>query len=52
MKLSTGDRVREREDGRHEGRVDAILQGYEAKVTWDNGLVSDVPLRNLERVRG
>jgi hypothetical protein len=48
MKLSTGDRVREREDGRHEGRVEAILQGYEAKVKWDNGMM---PLRDLERVR-
>jgi len=30
MKLNIGDRVRERDDGRHEGRLDAIVRGYEA----------------------
>jgi len=50
MKLSTCDRVRERSDGRHEGRVEAILRGYEVKVKWDNGWISYVPLRDLEKV--
>lgn len=51
MKLSLGDRVRER-DGRHEGTVEAIRWGFEAKVKWDNGWISDVQLRDLEKVKG
>jgi len=34
-----------------EGRIDAILWCYEAKVVWDSGMISYVPLRDLERVR-
>jgi hypothetical protein len=40
IKFNLGDRVRERDDGRHEGRIDA-----------NNGMISYVPLRDLERVR-
>ena len=42
MKLACGDRVVERADVRHVGRVEAIARGYEAKVCWDNGLISYV----------
>jgi ABC-type phosphonate transport system ATPase subunit len=48
--LNTGDRVREH-DGRHEGRVEAILHGAYVKVKWDNGWISDLPLGDVERVR-
>jgi len=50
MRFRLGERVRERE-GRHEGTVEAILWGHEAKVKWDNGWISYVQLRDLERVR-
>lgn len=51
MKLRLGDRVRDKGDGRHEGTVEAIRWGYEAKVKWENGWISDVPLDDLEKVR-
>lgn len=51
MGLSCGDGVRER-DGRHEGRVEAIYWGTSVKVRWDDtGWISDLPLRDLERVK-
>jgi hypothetical protein len=50
MKLKLGDRVRER-DGRHEGTVEMIRWGYEAKVKWENGWISDMQLRDLERIK-
>jgi hypothetical protein len=37
MRLACGDRVRERGDPRHKGRVEAIRSGHEVKVAWDNG---------------
>lgn len=49
MKMQTGDRVIDLEDPRHEGRVDAILQGSDVKVTWDNGWISYIRLRQLKR---
>jgi hypothetical protein len=34
MKLSTGDRVREK-DGRHFGRVEGIHHGAYVRITWE-----------------
>jgi hypothetical protein len=50
MKLRLGDRVRDRTDERHEGTVEAILQGYYVKVKWDNGWISQVRLADLEKI--
>jgi hypothetical protein len=52
MKLACGDRVRERDGGRHEGRVEAIRNGSVVVVKWaDTGWTSEVPIERLERVR-
>lgn len=51
MRFRLGDRVRDVNDERHEGTVEAIRWGYEAKVKWDNGWFSDVPLDDLEKIR-
>jgi hypothetical protein len=51
MKLSCGDRVRER-GGRHIGRVEQIQHGAFVVVRWlDTGWLSVVPLGDLERVK-
>jgi hypothetical protein len=50
MKFKLGDRVRDVGDGRHEGTVESIRWGYEAKIKWDNGWYSEVQLRDLEKV--
>jgi hypothetical protein len=48
-KLNTGDLVTEI-DGRHVGRVEAII-GYSVRVKWrDSGWISDIPLNELIRV--
>ena len=39
-----GDRVTE--DGRHFGRVEAVLSGR-VKVRWDNGWLSELPLEDV-----
>jgi hypothetical protein len=42
--------VRERE-GRHVGRVEAILHGAFVSVRWvDGGALTDLPLADVERV--
>jgi hypothetical protein len=51
MRLRCGDRVADVTDIRHVGCVDAILQGSDVKVTWDNGWVSYVRLDRLQRER-
>jgi hypothetical protein len=51
MKFRLGDRVRDVNDERHEGRIEAILSGFEAKVKWENGWISMVQLRDLEKVK-
>jgi hypothetical protein len=51
IKLNLGDRVRERDDPRHEGRLEAIRHGTVAVVKWaDTGWTSEVPIERLERV--
>lgn len=50
MKFNLGDRVYDQNDPRHEGTVEAIRWGHEAKVKWDSGLFSDVPLHELKKV--
>jgi hypothetical protein len=51
-KLACGDRVRERDDPRREGRVEAIRNSSVAVVKWgDSGWTSEVPIERLERVR-
>jgi hypothetical protein len=48
-KLNTGDLVSEI-DGRHIGRVEAII-GYSVRVKWrDSGWISDLPLDKIVRV--
>lgn len=42
-----GDWVVER-DGRHPARIDAIFNGVEARVTFENGWRADLPLTELE----
>lgn len=51
MKFRLGDRVRDVNDERHEGTVEVVFWGYEAKVKWDNGWISQVQLRDLEKVK-
>jgi len=51
MKLSCGDRVRER-DGRHVGVVQAIYWSRTVVVLWeDNGWTSELLLAEVERVK-
>jgi len=51
MKLSCGDRVRER-DGRHIGRVQAIHWSRTVVIQWeDSGWLSELALNEIERVR-
>jgi hypothetical protein len=56
MKLRCGDTVTE-VDGRHEGRVEAIIHSATIRVRWsDNGWISEFRLRdnalvNLSRQR-
>jgi hypothetical protein len=51
MKLNCGDHVREK-DGRHEGRVEAILHGAWVIVKWDeSGWKSELALSDVEIVR-
>lgn len=56
MQLTSGDRVTE-VDGRHEGRVQAIINSATVRVRWDdNGWISEFRLRdnalvNLSRQR-
>ncbi len=51
MKLSTGDRVRER-GGRHVGRVEAIHWSRTVRVRWEeSGWVSELLLGDIERLR-
>jgi hypothetical protein len=48
-KLHTGDLVTET-DGRHVGRVEAII-GYSVRVKWrDSGWISDIPLNEIVRI--
>lgn len=52
MKLSCGDRVRER-DGRHIGRVQAIYWSRTVVVQWEGtGWTSELLLTEVERVSG
>ena len=49
VKLRCGDLVTEI-DGRHVGRVEAIRHGAFAKVRWQNGWISEVPIQSLALV--
>jgi hypothetical protein len=51
IKFHCGDRVRDVNDERHEGVVESIRWGYEAKIKWDNGWFGYVRLRDLEKVK-
>ena len=51
IKLRTGYIVIDRDDPRHQGRVEAIRNGAVVVVKWDNGWTSKVPIEKLERVR-
>jgi hypothetical protein len=52
IKLRTGHIVVDRDDPRHEGRVEAIRHGFFALVKWaDTGSTSKLPIERLERVR-
>ena len=52
IKLHTGHIVVDRDDPRHEGRVEAIRHGFFAVVKWaDTGCTSKLPIERLERVR-
>lgn len=50
MRLHCGDRVRDKHDERHEGRVDGITRFGTVIIKWDNGWQSEVPLERTERV--
>lgn len=52
MRLNCGDTVVEI-DGRHTGRVEAILNSAFVKVRWhDTGWISFIPLNDLVKLRG
>lgn len=54
MGLRTGMRVRRKDDGCHEGRLEAIHHGAYVKVKWDGTppLIEDmIPLDDVERIR-
>ena len=51
-KLRSGHVVVDRDDPRHEGRIEAIRHGFFAVVKWaDTGCTSKLPIEQLERVR-
>lgn len=52
IKVYCGDIVVDRRDPRHEGRVEAVIQGAYARVRWtENQWLSDIPLRHIQRVQ-
>ena len=46
--FNCGDRVYAKADPRHCGRLESIVQGY-ARITWDNGWQSHLPLEDITR---
>ena len=49
--FNCGDVVIEKDGGRHEARIDAILWATVARVTWlDTGWKSELPLNSIVKV--
>lgn len=48
--FGAGDRVVDKSDPRHEGRVNAVFYSTTIRVRWDNGWQSDVDARHLTLV--
>lgn len=49
VKLSCGDEVCRHDDPRHVGRLESIENSAVARVTWSNGWIEYMPIREIRR---